>query len=39
MTYLEEFVAEIEFREAAEDMHFSVYYVPEYYQPEDDPYL
>jgi len=36
MTYLEDFVAEIEAKEAAEDMHFSIYYVPEFYQPLED---
>ena len=38
MSELDKFVSEIEAKEAAEDMHFSVYYIPEYYQPEESPY-
>ena len=36
MTYLEDFIAEYEADEAAHDMHYSIYYVPEYYQPLED---
>jgi hypothetical protein len=38
MSFLEQFVDEIECRERAEDMHFSTYFIPSYYQPlEDSP--
>lgn len=33
MSFLEQFVDELEAQERAEDMHFSIYYVPDYYQP------
>ncbi len=36
MTKIEEFINELELKEAAEDMHFSTYFIPKYYQPEDD---
>lgn len=36
MSIIEEFVAELEMKEKAEDMHFSVYFIPESYQPEED---
>ncbi len=38
MSFLEHFVDEIEAQEAAEDMHFSVYYIPPEYQPKEAPY-
>jgi hypothetical protein len=38
MTYLEDFVAEIEAKEAAEDMHYSIYFIPTEYQPLEDLY-
>lgn len=38
MTFLEQFVDELSAKEEAEDMHFSTYFVPPYYQPlEDSP--
>lgn len=36
MTELEEFVQELEAKEAAEDMHFSTYFIPQYYQEEGE---
>jgi hypothetical protein len=36
MTIIEEFVQEYEAKEDAEDMHHSVYFIPEYYQPEGE---
>lgn len=36
MTELEEFINEIELKEAAENMHFSTYFIPKYYQPVED---
>lgn len=36
MTDIEKFVEDYERTEDEQDMHFSVYYIPEYYQPEED---
>ena len=38
MSIIEQFVDELEAKEAAEDMHFSIYFIPEFYQPEGHPY-
>ena len=38
MSELDKFVIEIEAKEAAEDMHFSVYYIPPEWQTEESPY-
>ncbi len=36
MSEIEEFLQEYEAQEAAEDMHFSTFYIPPYYQPEEN---
>lgn len=38
MSELDKFVLEFEAKEAAEDMHFSVYYVPDCYKEVDIDY-
>jgi hypothetical protein len=36
MTYLEDFIAEYEADEIANDMHYSIYYIPPHDQPLED---
>lgn len=36
MTELEDFLEEYERSEAEQDMHFSAYFIPKYYQEEND---
>ena len=36
MNEIEEFLEELERKEAAEDMHFSTFYIPPYYQPQEE---
>jgi hypothetical protein len=36
MTIIEEFLEEYEAKECAEDMHYSVYFIPSYDQPEGE---
>lgn len=36
MSEIEEFLQEYEAQEDAEDMHFSVFYIPPYYQENDN---
>ena len=36
MTEIEEFINELERKEKEQDMCFSIYYIPEYYQPVED---
>ena len=36
MTYLEEFVADLERTESENDMHFSIYYIPPEFQPTEN---
>lgn len=38
MSLIEQFVDELELREAAENMFFSIYYVPPEYQPQESSY-
>lgn len=38
MSVVDQFVLELEAKEAAEDMHYSLYSIPYYYQPQEDPY-
>jgi hypothetical protein len=38
MSTLDQFVLELEAKEAAEDMHFSIYFIPAAYQPQESPY-
>lgn len=38
MSELDKFVTEIEVKEKDAEMYFSVYYIPECYQPEESPY-
>lgn len=36
MNEIEEFLEDYERKESDNDMHFSTYYIPHYYQQEDD---
>ncbi len=36
MTELEEFLEDLERKEADQDMHYSVYFIPKYYQEEGE---
>ena len=38
MTIIEQFEADYERIEADENMYYSVYYIPSYYQPEGEVY-
>jgi hypothetical protein len=38
MSLLEQFVDELEAKEAAENLFFSIYYIPPEFQPEGHPY-
>jgi len=38
MTIIEQFVDEYTRMEDDKDMHYSIYYIPSYYQPEGETY-